>query len=269
MTTNSERPTDGPKAESSTVNETLETYPARLSRADVVNHVLSLFEAPRYLEIGVNMGVTFFAIRAYAKVAVDPKFLFDLGEARAKHPESRFYACESDDYFGDPANRNERFDVVYLDGLHTVEQTLRDFCNAIELLDDGGVIIIDDIVPNSYHASLPDFSVAERLRARFSPKDGSWMGDVYRLVFFIQSFFQQYRYATVIENHGQLVVWKDRRTSRELARRRIADVGNLPFESTITHAGNFNRLPFGAIMRLLRERPRVARLPALGEPPHP
>jgi SAM-dependent methyltransferase len=233
-----------------------ETWPAQLKRSDVLNSILSLFDKPRYLEIGVHDGGTFFAVKADAKVAVDPQFLFDVDGAKLKHPSAQFHSVESDAYFGGVIAADERFDVIYLDGLHTVEQTLRDFCNAIEFLKEGGVIVIDDVVPNSYHASLPDRAVTRQVRDKLYPgdKDDSWMGDVYRLLFFIQTFFQQYRYATVIENHGQLVVWKDRRGSKDLARRGLGAIGSLPFEKTITESDAYNKLPFPEIMALLRGR---------------
>lgn len=49
-----------------------------LKSSDVVQSILALFEAPRYLEIGVQMGETFFPVTAPAKVAADPQFVFDV-----------------------------------------------------------------------------------------------------------------------------------------------------------------------------------------------
>ena len=220
----------------------------------MLNQILSLFEEPHYLEIGVNSGDTFFALRAHYKVAVDPAFMFAVDEAKRRDPNSNFYRVESDVYFGNCIASHERFDVIYLDGLHTVEQTLRDFCNAITFLKSGGIIVIDDVVPNSYHASLPDLKTAIIARNHARSQDASWMGDVYRLVFFIQSFFQQYRYATVAENHGQLVVWQSQRSAKEVVQKRLEDIGRAPFENVIVEATAFNRLSFPEIMALLRDR---------------
>lgn len=231
-----------------------EAYPSRLERSDVVNHILSLFHEPSYLEIGVNSGDTFFAVNAAHKVAVDPAFLFDMEMARTKHANALFHPVESDVYFGEIVPPGQRFDVIYLDGLHTFEQTLRDFCNAVEFLKPYGVIVIDDVVPNSYHASLPDIMTSLKLRNWVGSTDQSWMGDVYRLVFFIQSFFQQYRHATVVENHGQLVVWKDRRRPADVAHRRVEEIGSLPFENIVTDTDTYHRRSFAEIMSLLRQR---------------
>lgn len=99
---------------------------ARPSRADVVQAVLSLYPDPHYLEVGVSRGATFHAVEAAQKVAVDPSFRFDIEAAAAEHPGATYFALTSDAYFGDVAGTGTRFDVIYLDGMHTVEQTLRD-----------------------------------------------------------------------------------------------------------------------------------------------
>ena len=229
--------------------------------ADVLNSLLALFKDPHYLEIGVDSGVTFFAIEAARKVAVDPKFRFSVDERQSEHRNAQFHEVESDVYFGQIIGKNDRFDVIYLDGLHTADQTLRDFCNAIEYLNDDGVIVIDDIAPTFYHTSLPDRTMANQVRDAIGSASGAdWMGDVYRLVFFIQSFFQQYRYATVmLGKYGQLVVWKEKRQPNLLVPRGIGAVGMLPFEKTITEVGAYNKLPFPTILELIwRNRTRNA-----------
>ncbi len=229
-----------------------ETWPTSLSRADVVNRILTLFEEPKYLEIGVSTGDTFLAVKAHRKVAVDPVFGFDVAAAARNDSNARFHAMESDNYFGDIVADSERFDVIFLDGLHTVEQTLRDFCNAIEFLEKDGVIVVDDVAPDSYAASLPDLMETVNLRAALGISDLNWMGDVYRLVFFISAFFQQYQFATVAENHGQLVVWKKRREGRTLGRRTLEEIGRLPYARSVLERDVYNILPFREIMALLR-----------------
>jgi predicted O-methyltransferase YrrM len=101
---------------------------------------------------------------------------------------------------GELIRPDDIFDVIYLDGLHTFDQTLRDFCNAIQFLQEDGVIVIDDVIPNSYSASIPDASTAEALKGALKDRDQTWMSDVFRRVFFFQAFPQQYDYATIAEN---------------------------------------------------------------------
>jgi hypothetical protein len=146
--------------------------------------------------------------------------------------------------------------VIYIDGLHTSLQTLRDFINATSFLKSNGVIVIDDVIPNSYHSSLSDHSASITLRKALGVADKSWMGDVYRVTFFLQTFFQQYRFATIQENHGQTVVWHDRRPATEIGHRTIEELGRLPFEATIQERTVYNMQPFNNIMEILSQHVR-------------
>ncbi len=203
------------------------------SRADVVNGLLALFDAPSYLEIGVSEGETFNQVVAARKVAVDPHFAFS---APIETDEGcAYHEVTSDAYFSTVRGPGERFHVVYLDGLHTFEQTLRDFVHALDVLEPNGVIVIDDVLPSSYASSLPDQRDTMLLRRASGSTDHSWMGDTYKLVFFVEAFFRSCRLRTVSDNHGQAVVWRGRprgaapvRTVREVADLGFVDVVSNP-----------------------------------------
>ena len=224
----------------------------RLPRFKVVQTLLDLFPAPAYLEIGVNRGETFSNIKAARMTAVDPKFRFDKNEWAASMPKAKFCEVTSDAFF---QTCSDTFDVIYLDGLHTFEQTLRDFANAIEFLNAGGIILIDDVIPSSYHAAMPNLKESrELIRIRQDPS-GAWMGDVYRLVFFIERFFQQYSYATVSQNHGQTVVWKKARAIPRVPGRSVAEIAALPFERVYLDAPTYRSMELQDIIaEIMTER---------------
>lgn len=233
-----------------------------ISRADVQNALLALYPEPSYLEIGVAKGATFDAVRAIRKVAVDPRFRFDPGEARDEDPAATYHEVPSDVYFGEIIEPTEQFDVIYLDGLHTSEQTLRDFANATRYATPTGVIIIDDVFPLSYAAAMRDQVRARAVRQATNSRRG-WMGDVYRLVFFVETFCQQLSFATVEENHGQLVVWPQRR--RSVPDRTIEAVGRSPYADVHLQRSAFNFLPLEEIVRRVATAIGVP-VPAIDEP---
>lgn len=202
--------------------------PPHVSRSKVVQRLLGLFEDPAYLEIGVSEGVTFDQVKAARKVAVDPAFLFDHEAAQARSTNAEYHAVPSDEYFGEIVDPSELFDVILIDGLHTLEQTLRDLLNALEHLQPQGVIVIDDVRPPHYHASLPDHERAVQVRALVGGTGKAWMGDVYRLVWFMETFCQHLTFRTISNNHGQAVVWRRRRA--EVPQRTVRDVATLSFE---------------------------------------
>ena len=216
-----------------------------MTRHAVVQSFLSLYERPSYLEIGVSKGSTFHAVEAARKVAVDPKFRFDVQKARRNHPGDQYHEATSDDYFGSIINIRESFDVIYIDGLHTFEQTLRDFTNSLMYLASHGTIIIDDVFPSTHLASIRDREVFLQLRREMKASH-DWMGDVYRLVYFIETFFQQLSFACVEENHGQAVVWREKRNS--VPERRVEEIGRLPYESAVLSKEIFNFSPCATIV---------------------
>jgi hypothetical protein len=208
-----------------------------ISRNGVVQAILNLFDAPAYLEVGVNRGVTFNAVSAATKVAIDPKFLFDFEQVANEVPGTSFHETTSDEYFGRIAGSDAAFDLIYLDGLHTSEQTIRDLINAITFLKPNGVILIDDIFPSSYSASLHERAHTRVLLKATGDTSGAWMGDVYRLVFFVESFCQQLSYCTVNNNHGQLVMWREPRDS--LPTRTLTEVGEKEYKDLFLEKETF------------------------------
>ncbi|QGN32936.1 class I SAM-dependent methyltransferase [Microlunatus sp. Gsoil 973] len=219
----------------------------RIRRFEVIQALLDFFDRPRYLEVGVSKGTTFHRLEARFKVAVDPRFRFDWqAEQAGRGPRTQYHEVTSDVYFGSIIDPTQEFDVIYLDGLHTFEQTLRDFTNAVAHLAEGGVIVVDDVRPSSYHASLSDPRSYQKLRQYVRDDRRAWMGDVYKLVWFIDTFYPSMSYATVANNHGQAVVWRERR--RSVTERTVSEIGPLSFESMVLDHDVLRLRPFGEIV---------------------
>lgn len=122
------------------------------TRAALINALVRDLGARSYLEIGCNDNACFREIDAPRKVGVDP---LSGGTCR----------MTSDDFF---ASNSERFDVVFIDGLHTAEQVLRDFENALGCLNPGGAIVFHDCDP------------ALELRQMVPQRTGMWNGNVWK-----------------------------------------------------------------------------------------
>ncbi|GAB2876284.1 class I SAM-dependent methyltransferase [Nocardioides pacificus] len=226
-----------------------------IHRAMVVRRLLSLYEEPRYLEVGVNKGHTFDRQSAARKVAVDPVFLFDHEAAEKADPTAEYHQVTSDEYFASIVAPDELFDVIYLDGLHTFEQTLRDLTNALHHLQPKGLIVIDDVRPPTYLASIPDRQNFFTVRSWLGSTDQAWMGDVYKLVWFIDTFYPHLSFRTIDNNHGQLVVWRERRA--EVTERSVEEIAQLSFETFALEQDVLRATHFRKIMdevRAWRER---------------
>jgi hypothetical protein len=174
-----------------------------------LNALAKINDAQTYLEIGVATGATFRRVQVPYKVAVDPHFGFDAREY--SNALTIFHQVTSDIFFSQLAPNYKPFDLIYLDGLHTFEQTFRDFCASLRHSHSRTIWLLDDTHPTSLLAAHPDQMFALRLRekTRFI-RDRRWMGDVYKVVFAIHDFFPQFSYATFPE-HGQTAVWQETR----------------------------------------------------------
>ena len=232
------------------MNESTTPKPHVVRRPAVIRRLLALYEKPRYLEIGVCEGATFHKVEAAYKVAVDPEFRFDQQAAARENPTASYHEVPSDEYFGSIVGEDEQFDVIFLDGLHTVEQTLRDLTNALPHLQPRGVIVIDDVTPPTYLASLPDRANFFEVRRHLGSSDQRWMGDVYKLVYFMDTFFQQLTYRTIRNNHGQAVVWRQRRES--VTDRSLNAIGSLTFEQFALEQDTLHLTRFGDIVDEVR-----------------
>jgi len=220
-----------------------------MERADLASELIDEFGFRKYLEVGVSRGLTFFKVHCNRKVAVDPDFLFELAAAQARESGSVFYQLRSDEFFALHGASEGPFDLIFLDGLHTVEQILRDFLNSIRFLSPGGVILIDDVRPNSYASSLPDQGRSVALKSGLRVNDDSWMGDVYKIVPFLATFCQQFSFSSPLEIPNILIVWQAERAS--VPHRLIRNIADFRFEETVLKPELYNPLQFADIRRLI------------------
>lgn len=174
-----------------------------------INAIAAGIDAKTYLEIGVYKGDTFMAVDIPQKEAVDPNFRFDYQSHASE--SVRFHAMPSDDYFVS-RNENKPFDIVFLDGLHTFEQTFRDFCNTLSSTHGGSVILLDDTIPSDVYSAYPNQQTAVRLRNQAGGAGNAWHGDVYKMIFAIHDFFPTLSYLTIgTMGNPQTLVWRESR----------------------------------------------------------
>jgi hypothetical protein len=217
-----------------------------------LNRLLSITKRRRYLEIGVQRGITFSRILAERLDAVDPNFGFDISSDN--RDGVNFFALESDEYFR-RVSAGVHFDVIFIDGLHTYQQSRRDLLNAISLLAPGGVIVLDDVYPTDIFSSIPTNSTdAIRFRRELLPSttDGRWHGDVFKTLFFVHDNLFPFDYYTTPPDQGncQAVLWRSRspRLRTPLLKK---DPDNCDFFDTRSLPEVFHFLPFDEILKIL------------------
>jgi len=197
----------------------------------------------------VDAGATFHSITAAHKVAVDPHFKFDVELAKSDpaNQNCEYNAVKSDAYFASKKD-DVKFDVVFIDGLHTFDQTLKDLLNAMSCVTDNGIIVVDDVIPSSYAASFPELEKAQRFWEIVPQDKGSWMGDVFRLTFFVEQYMPFYEYATVQENHGQMIMWRGQRPSNDAPLTKVESISRISYADALLNGSAFNIMPMAQIL---------------------
>lgn len=168
--------------------------------------------AARYLEVGVERGLTLESIKVQMRLGVDPAPKFDL----SRLPKGlEFFNGTSDEFF-QKLQPDVFFDVVFLDGLHVIEQAYRDLRNALAHVRDGAVLI-DDTVPSDEVSAMPDQRASLTRRREMGLEGEPWHGDVWKLVVCVARYHPELDFRT-IEGSGnpQTLLWR-RRTGVEIA----------------------------------------------------
>ena len=183
------------------VNAAEGTYASRR-----LNALLSALPArASYLEIGLDRGLTFEAVRAAERWGVDPRPRVSLtaipaGDTIVVAPSDRFFELLAPQV---------RFDLVYLDGLHTYTQTYRDLMHALAHTHPRGVILIDDVVPSDDVSAIPDYQTSLTERAQRGMDGRVWHGDVFRLVKILHDHHPELSYCTIVgADNEQTLVWR-------------------------------------------------------------
>lgn len=145
-------------------------------RYDIINNLARRFGYKSYVEIGLrNPEECFDHIIIESKDSVDPGF-----EASVNHAKYKF---TSDDFFSrlEAGNLDRpsdfKWDIIFIDGLHTSYQVEKDIENSLRHLSENGSIVLHDCnPPTEYHARCQyyDFN---------TPAQGWWNGTVWKAIY--------------------------------------------------------------------------------------
>lgn len=124
------------------------------TRAYLIQSLINKFNYKSYLEIGCQTDWNFNQIKVDHKVGVDP----DSGGT---------HRMTSDEYF---EKHNDKFDIIFIDGLHHADQVDKDIENALKILNHNGTIVMHDCNPyDKFAQEIP-----------LTPQHHFWNGDVWK-----------------------------------------------------------------------------------------
>ena len=102
-------------------------------RGRIIDYLAGRFNHKIYLEIGIHNGANFNSLQHpfRRKVGVDPDPLAS--------PVT--YRCKSDTFF---ELSPDKYDLIFIDGLHEHKQVYKDVRNALACLSAGGTVVMHD-----------------------------------------------------------------------------------------------------------------------------
>ena len=155
------------------------------SRTLIIQEIINQKEYKNYLEIGCDNDENFSKIQIENKIGVDP---LKGGTLR----------MTSDEFF---KKNRQNFDIIFLDGLHTYEQTIRDIDNGLRFLNTSGVILVHDCLPKKIWNQI-----VPRLY-------GHWNGDVWKAIVHSRTYSNADTY-TCVADHGIGVIFNRKNKNR-------------------------------------------------------
>jgi hypothetical protein len=204
-----------------------------ISRTDIIQSLIDIHQYDVYLEIGIERGLNFNKIKASVKLAVDPYIQMPYINTN----NVKFFETTSDDFFNRrPPELINGVDIVFIDGLHTYDQSLRDVENSLKYLKPNGIIVMHDCLPDSEATAAPSWEEA----ARHPEFSGNWTGDVYKTIVYLRSFRKDLFVATIDTDWGIGIVTKDR--PENMLNMSLNDINELTFDKLIADKENLLNL---------------------------
>ena len=202
-----------------------------------LNHIISTGDYANYLEIGVERGRTFEAIDSKIRVGVDPNPLFN----HKRLPDNvSFYKMTSDEFFS--GYNGNRFNLIFVDGLHTAHQTYKDVIESFRILSRDGIILLDDVWPSDYASSIGDKPTSDKMKQELGIKHRRWYGDVYKVIPALKYFFPEISIVILgnsTDSHAQALLSKPKNYELDLNMDKV-----IKFMDSISYSEVFNSANF-------------------------
>lgn len=109
-------------------------YNSKIHRSDIIQKIIDKKNFHAYLEIGCDQNELFSRVNIKKKLGVDPN-------------SGGTHKMTSDIFF---KNNSDKFDLIFIDGLHIYEQVRKDIINSLNILNENGFILLHDCFPLKY-----------------------------------------------------------------------------------------------------------------------
>ena len=174
-----------------------------IDRVFLLQLLIDNLNVDRYLEIGVFKGDCFLQLNVPRKICVDPHIQISFWNKiksilrDSNNQNNQYIELTSDRYFDlyHDTLVNEPPQLVFIDGLHTFEQTLQDVLNVLNYLPENGVIVLHDCSPPTEVSATVGTSLEEAEKNWLATHEGgwtgSWCGDTWKVILFLKDNYPE------------------------------------------------------------------------------
>jgi hypothetical protein len=187
-----------------------------MKRSDLINFILSKTKGTNYLEIGIRDGKNLAKIKAKNRVGVDPAYNL----TKFVHIKNyldintfKLFKLTSDSFFETEVEKvfPNGIDLVFVDGLHNYDQSLRDVENSLKYLNPNGYIVMHDCNPTKEAEAFAIKSSFDEITQALSTVGipgwtGEWNGDVWKTIAHLRASRPDLRVQTVDTDYGLGVI---------------------------------------------------------------
>jgi hypothetical protein len=222
-----------------------------------INYLSKINTSEYYLEIGVDDGFTFTQVDISYKTGVDPHFSPDSTTILEKSRSGgTLHQTTSDDFFLSIPT-DYIYDFVFIDGLHTWDQTYRDLCNTLNHTHENSIILVDDTYPANVFSAMRNQQESLESRKLYNENDTStnWYGDVYKTIFMVHDFHPLLSYVTIDKNHGnpQTIILKIPRKTFTPKFNSAEKIERVDYFEFVKHKDLLNLMPEQDALNWVRE----------------
>lgn len=170
-----------------------------MNKSIIINNLIDEKKYISYLEIGTQHKCNFNNIKCKYKICVDPARRSDVNYD---------YNMTSDEFF----NQNkEKFDIIFIDGLHTADQVEKDIINSLNILNENGSIIVHDTNPPTEFHQLSDPKSSQQ-----TPAKSCWAGTVWKTIYKLRKTREDLIFYTFSGDFGVTVMQKGKGSLLEI-----------------------------------------------------
>lgn len=199
------------------------SFKNKKNRLEIVQNILNLKKYRSYLEIGTFKNDLFNHVKCNIKVGVDPVSGGNIRET-------------SDAFFSE---NNQKFDLIFIDGLHHYEQVKKDIFNSLKFLNNKGIILLHDCLPrNYYYQAVPRSQI-------------NWNGDTWKAFLEIRN---QTIYDTYCCNADEGIGVILKRDNLNPLNMNIESFQNFNFNKFVTNYKKYlNLIEYESLIKILKE----------------